>query len=106
MKYEILTHQVKAHMRTNIDIDDVLMKQAMKVGKASTKKATVEAALRTFVRLKKQEGIRRWRGKIHWEGDLLAMREGRFLDWERRPKAARSAEQMNRPRAAITSARS
>jgi Arc/MetJ family transcription regulator len=67
-------------MRTNIDIDDKLMKQAMKATGATTKKAAVEAALRKVVQLKKQERIRDWFGKIDWEGDLNAMRENRFPD--------------------------
>ncbi len=69
-------------MRTNIDIDDKLMKQAMKATGASTKKAAVEAALRKVVQLKSQEGIKKLRGKVQWVGDLDAMREGRFVNWE------------------------
>jgi Arc/MetJ family transcription regulator len=67
-------------MRTNIDIDDRLMKQAMKATGARTKKAAVEAALRQAVQLKRQERILKWFGKIEWEGDLAAMRESRFLN--------------------------
>ena len=81
-------------MRTNIDIDDKLMKQAMEAANAATKKATVEAALRQMVRLKKQEGIRKWRGRIEWDGDLAAMREGRFFDWESKRKDARREKAM------------
>jgi Arc/MetJ family transcription regulator len=55
-------------MRTNIDIDDKLMKQAMKATGAPTKKAAVEAALRQAVQLKMQEGIRKLRGKVVWRG--------------------------------------
>lgn len=77
-------------MRTNIDIDDKLMNQAMRASKTTTKKAAVEAALRTVVRLKRQEGIRNLRGKIEWEGDLAALREGRSAAWERRRKEAGS----------------
>ncbi|HEX4758890.1 MAG TPA: type II toxin-antitoxin system VapB family antitoxin [Terracidiphilus sp.] len=69
-------------MRTNIDIDDKLMKQAMKATGAATKKAAVETALRKVVQLKKQEGIKKLRGKVQWEGDLDAMREGRFVNWD------------------------
>ncbi|MGB7548051.1 MAG: type II toxin-antitoxin system VapB family antitoxin [Terracidiphilus sp.] len=69
-------------MRTNIEIDDKLMRQAMKATGASTKKAAVEAALRKVVQLKKQEGIKKLRGKVQWAGDLDAMREGRFMNWE------------------------
>lgn len=69
-------------MRTNIDIDDKLMKQAMKATGAATKKAAVEASLRQTVQLKAQERIRRWRGKIQWDGDLNASRASRFLNAE------------------------
>jgi Arc/MetJ family transcription regulator len=79
-------------MRTNIEIDDELMRQAMAATGATTKKAAVEAALRKVVQLKKQEGIKKWIGKIKWEGDLDAMREGRFLNWaEEREPAGREA---------------
>lgn len=85
-------------MRTNIDIDDTLMRQAMKATNATTKKATVEVALRKIVQLKKQEAIRKWRGKIQWDGDLAAMREGRFLDWEnRRKKTKREKTNIDQP---------
>ena len=69
-------------MRTNIDIDDKLMRQAMKATGATTKKAVVEACMRQAVQLKKQAKIRDLFGKVQWEGDLDAMREGRFLNWE------------------------
>jgi Arc/MetJ family transcription regulator len=64
-------------MRTNIVIDSGLMQQAMKATGLSTKKAVVEEGLRLLIRAKGQEGIRRLRGKIAWEGDLIVMREGR-----------------------------
>jgi Arc/MetJ family transcription regulator len=68
-------------MRTNIDIDDKLMKAAMKATGAKTKRAAVEAALRKVIQLKKQERILRLFGKVQWEGDLDAMRESRFPEW-------------------------
>jgi Arc/MetJ family transcription regulator len=67
-------------MRTNIEIDDSLLKQAMRASKTATKKAAVEAALRQMVRLKQQERILKWFGKVKWEGDLNAMRESRQLN--------------------------
>jgi Arc/MetJ family transcription regulator len=69
-------------MRTNIDIDDKLMKQAMKATGTTTKKAAVEASLRLTVQLKEQAKIRDLFGKVEWEGDLDAMREGRFVNWD------------------------
>jgi Arc/MetJ family transcription regulator len=65
-------------MRTNIDIDDELMKKALKASGEKTKKGAVEAALRLLVRLKAQEGIRSLRGKVAWEGNLDESRRGRF----------------------------
>jgi len=64
-------------MRTNIVIDDDLMKQAMRASGAKTKREAVEAALRLMVSIKQQERIRRLRGKLKWEGDLDAMRRDR-----------------------------
>jgi Arc/MetJ family transcription regulator len=65
-------------MRTNIEIDDKLMKEAMRSANTKTKRETVETALRMLVRLKRQEGIRRLRGKIKWEGNLDELRTSRF----------------------------
>jgi Arc/MetJ family transcription regulator len=61
-------------MRTNIEIDDELMKQAMKVSGAATKRAVVEDALRLLVQRRAQQGIRKLFGKVQWEGDLEWMR--------------------------------
>lgn len=61
-------------MRTNIVIDDALMAKALKATGLKTKREAVELGLRTLVRLKAQEEIRRHRGKLPWEGDLEAMR--------------------------------
>jgi Arc/MetJ family transcription regulator len=76
-------------MRTNIDIDDELMAKAMAASEARTKKAVVEQGLQLLVRLKAQEGILKWFGKIQWEGDLAAMRESRFPDWGDKPKTGK-----------------
>lgn len=64
-------------MRTNIEIDDKLMRQALRASGARTKRAVVEDALRLFVRTKGQAGLRRLRGRIRWSGDLDASRLGR-----------------------------
>jgi Arc/MetJ family transcription regulator len=55
-------------MRTNIEIDDKLMRQAMKATQTTTKKGTVEACLREVVQLRKQGRIRALRGKVVWRG--------------------------------------
>lgn len=57
-------------MRTNIVIDDALMEEALKATGLKTKKDTVELGLKTLVRLKQQERIRKFKGKLRWEGDL------------------------------------
>jgi len=65
-------------MRTNIVIDDRLMKRAMRVSGASTKREAVERSLELMVRLAEQERLlRSARGKFRWEGDLTAMRRDR-----------------------------
>jgi Arc/MetJ family transcription regulator len=69
-------------MRTNIEIDDKLMSRAMALSAKTAKKAVVEEALRLVVQLKKQEGILKLFGKVHWEGDLDEMRASRFPDWD------------------------
>lgn len=61
-------------MRTNIVIDDALMGEALKLTGAKSKKEAVELGLRTIVQLKRQERIKRYRGKLAWEGDLDHMR--------------------------------
>lgn len=61
-------------MRTNIDINDELMNDALKVTGLRTKKEAVELGLRTLVRLQKQAEIRKYRGKLKWGGDLDDMR--------------------------------
>ena len=61
-------------MRTNIVIDDLLMQAALQATGLKTKREAVELGLRTVVRLKQQSNIRRFRGKLKWEGDLAAMR--------------------------------
>jgi Arc/MetJ family transcription regulator len=57
-------------MRTNIDIDDRLMREAMRRSGARTKRAAVEAGLRLLAETHAQGSIRRLRGKVVWDGDL------------------------------------
>ncbi len=64
-------------MRTNIVIDDRLMKKAMEATGLPTKRAVVEAGLALLIRVKAQTGVRRLRGRVKWEGDLTEMRAGR-----------------------------
>jgi Arc/MetJ family transcription regulator len=64
-------------MRTNIEIDDELMEEALRRSGQPTKRAAVEAALRLLIQTRRQGGIRRLRGKVAWEGDLDASRRDR-----------------------------
>lgn len=68
-------------MRTNIEIDDGLMEEAMKAGPFQTKKDAVEAGLRLLVRQAAYREILKWRGKLHWEGDDS-------IDWTRQEPQA------------------
>ena len=61
-------------MRTNIVIDDKLMREALRLTGLKTKREAVELGLRTVVRLRQQEQARRFRDKLKWEGNLDAMR--------------------------------
>lgn len=61
-------------MRTNIEIDDKLMKDTLKVTGLKTKREVVDRALKELLRLEQQAEVRQLRGKFHWEGDLDAMR--------------------------------
>jgi Arc/MetJ family transcription regulator len=64
-------------MRTNIEIDDTLMRDALRATGAKTKREAVELGLRTLVQLRAQAKAKELRGKITWQGDLDAMRTDR-----------------------------
>jgi Arc/MetJ family transcription regulator len=61
-------------MRTNIVIDEKLMQETLRLTGLKTKREAVELGLRTILRLRKQDQIRRFRGKLPWRGDLESMR--------------------------------
>jgi Arc/MetJ family transcription regulator len=64
-------------MRTNIDIDDALMAEAQRASGLTSKKQTVEEALRLMIKLRRQKEVGAARGKYRWHGDLSASRRGR-----------------------------
>ncbi len=64
-------------MRTNIVIDDKLMRDTLRATRLKTKREAVEVGLQTLLRLSRQAEIRRLRGKARWQGDLDAMRSDR-----------------------------
>ena len=67
-------------MRTNIDLDDTLLRKAMHASGLKTKRATIEEALRLYVQIQGQKRIRNLRGRIHWEGNLEESRLGRVSE--------------------------
>ncbi len=79
-------------MRTNIDIDDHLMHEAMKVGPYKTKKDAVEAGLKLLARQAAYREILKWEGKLKWEGDEA-------IDWTQ-PVAPEAREAAPRKRRA------
>ncbi|WP_026941629.1 type II toxin-antitoxin system VapB family antitoxin [Hellea balneolensis] len=61
-------------MRTNIDINDILMQDVLKAGGFKTKREAVEESLRLFIRTKNQGRLKQLRGKLKWDGALEDMR--------------------------------
>lgn len=61
-------------MQTNIYIDEKLLRETLLLTGLTSESEAVELGLRTVVRLKQQEKIRQFRGKLNWDGDLDAMR--------------------------------
>jgi len=66
--------------RTNIELDEKLVKEGMKLFDKKTKKELVDFALREVIRREKAKGILGLEGKIKWEGDLYEMRKRRIAD--------------------------
>jgi Arc/MetJ family transcription regulator len=64
-------------MRTNIEIDDEVMREAQRLTGVRTKRETVDLALRELVARHRRLGILDLRGRVHWEGDLDSSRRGR-----------------------------
>jgi len=64
-------------MRTNIVIDDKLMADALKLTGAKTKREAVELGLKALISLNKQQAIKKFKGKLKWDGDLDSMRLNR-----------------------------
>jgi Arc/MetJ family transcription regulator len=70
--------EVEAEMkRTNIVMDEKLIKEGMKTTGIKTRRALVDYALRDLLRRESQKRILGLKGKVHWEGDLSSMRKGR-----------------------------
>ena len=66
-------------MRTNIEINDDLMREVLRLTGVKTKREAVELALRELVARHRQLGVLKLRGRVDWEGDLEASRAARKL---------------------------
>ena len=66
--------------RTNIELDEKLVKEGMRLFHKKTKKELINFALREVIRREKVKGILALEGKVMWEGDLWEMRKGRFAN--------------------------
>ncbi len=64
--------------RTNIELDEKLVKEGMKLFHKKTKKELVDFALREVIWREKAKGILDLEGRVNWEGDLYEMRKERF----------------------------
>jgi Arc/MetJ family transcription regulator len=67
-------------MRTNVDIDDQLMEEAMQNSDSKTKKGVVEEAWSLLIQTCGQASIRSLFGTVKWEGNLEESRLGRSVD--------------------------
>ncbi len=63
--------------RTNIELDDNLVAEAMRLTKARTKKAIVNLALEELVKRKRRRALLKFEGKVEWEGSLTESRKSR-----------------------------
>jgi Arc/MetJ family transcription regulator len=69
---------IRLMSRTNIDIDDNLIRKARRLTSLRTKREIVDKALELFVRTETRKGVLRYRGSGIWQGDLKAMRRNRI----------------------------
>ncbi len=65
-------------LRTNIELDEKLVNEAMKLTHIKTKKELVNYAIEELVHKIKRKKILDLEGKVEWTGDLSEMRKGRI----------------------------
>jgi Arc/MetJ family transcription regulator len=63
--------------KSTVSVDEELLREAMKVAKTKSKSELVRMALVALIDAKKRRGMLALGGKVRWEGDLRALREGR-----------------------------
>ena len=73
--FHIFVYTINAAMRTNIVLNEELVKEAMRLSNSQTKKEVVDLALQNFVNYLKRQNMKNLFGKVKWEGDLKKMRQ-------------------------------
>jgi Arc/MetJ family transcription regulator len=56
--------------RTNVELDEKLVKEGMRLFNKRTKKELIHFALSELIRREKAKGILDLEGKVQWKGDL------------------------------------
>jgi len=74
---EALAWRKEGNLFTSLDLDEPLFMKAWSLSQIKTKKAFVEEALRMYLQLYEQAGVRSLRGKLVWQADRDAIREER-----------------------------
>ena len=64
-------------MRTNVVLNETLVEQAKILTGIKTTRGVIDEALRLLIQLREQSQVAELRGRLRWEGDLAALREGR-----------------------------
>lgn len=67
-------------MRVQVVLDDDLLHKAQELTGIRSVEGVITEALKLFVRVHEQQGLRKLRGKVDWDGDLGEMRRGRGSD--------------------------
>jgi Arc/MetJ family transcription regulator len=65
-------------METTISVDTGLLTKVMRIFGSQTQRQIVEDALRLYASQGKQADMRKYRGKLHWEGNLEESRQSRW----------------------------
>ncbi len=66
-------------MRTNIEIDELIMQQIIRLSAVKTRRRAIEEAIKRYMRHVAQVELLKLKGKIKWEGDLDDMRTSKYL---------------------------
>ena len=65
--------------RTNIVLNEQLVRQGLKLSGCKSKRELVDLALREFLKTAKRRELLALRGKVRWEGDLDRLRRARAM---------------------------